>query len=229
MYNEIYNVVSINGSHMNISALNRENWFKEKTLYALLDGDSSAQKINEQLQELYNIEKVVFAPKGKEISQLKPFQLKKLTSKLYEESTSKNNNNNNSKEKTKDEKKLREGANNRVNLEESLQIEIEEPVEYFTKPQFFIIENYLNALKNTNRVVGFDEDFGVLFDDSISNIKKLDFSNTHIILLDALFENSIYKLISKTPVKCIIARGISKTHTNIRTISFEEFENSIIE
>lgn len=227
VYNKVYNIISTNGSHMNISALNKENWFKEKTLYALLDGDSSAQKINEQLQELYNIKSTVFAPKGKEISQLKPFQIKKLISKLYEESKSSKDNNKNTKDKgndKNDEDKFNSMQKN--TKEESL---VDEPVEYFTKPQFFMIENYLNALKNTNRVVGFDEDFGVLFDDSISNIKKINFSNTHIILLDALFENSIYKLISKTPVKCIIGRGISKTNTNIRTISFEEFEKSVIE
>lgn len=195
----IYNSLSVNGSHLDILRVKTLPWFNKKTLYLLLDGDSSAKKIALQLKEHFTFEKILYAPKEEEVSSLTKSKLYQLLKKFNIEDT-------------------------------KLLTQQNEEFDYFNKEEYFVIENYLQAISNTNRVVGFDLELGLLFDIEISKFKKTNISNCYILILDALLENSLAKKVKEsTHLKCVIARGISTPLHGILTISFEDFKNSVEE
>lgn len=207
----IHNVISVNGSFLDILKLKNEKWFSSKELILLFDGDSSAQKLSEQIKQHLTISKELFAPKGIEISKLSKYKLNKL---LEIE-----NNNESNFENIKND--IDEGVSNTEIIADEKN--------YFSKNEYFILENYLQAIKDKGRIVGFDFTFGVVFDEPISKLSSLDFSLIDYVLYDGLCENIFYKKIKDSPIKCIIAKGFSKTVENIESITFKEFEQSIIE
>lgn len=227
----IYNALSVNGSHLDILRVKTLPWFNKKTLYLLLDGDSSAKKIALQLKEHFSFQNILYAPKEEEVSTLTKTKLfhilKKIKSPTSKLSVIPKTNTNPpiQTQEIKSKKNIEENK-----LESELQDKDIEDLEYFTKEEYFVIENYLQALTNSNRAVGFDNKLGLLFDIEISKFKQTEISNSHIIILDALLENSLSKKLKESPgLKCVIARGVSTPITNVLTISFEEFKNSIEE
>ncbi|MCH8519672.1 MAG: toprim domain-containing protein [Nanoarchaeota archaeon] len=255
----IENVISVNGSHLDILEIKKLNWFKKfssdlkknskKQLVLLLDGDSSAQKIAMQLKEYFNFSQILFAPKGKEITQLKKYEINKLLLKVTQLKTSSTSKEDTTKktipqlkqENKKDDKNkiINKENNSSSNFikEEIEEIEIPELEEkqHFTKEEFFVIENYMQAIEDKQRVVGFDEHLGLLFDVELKQFKDINLENSYILLIDGLLENSISKKIishTKSPsaqLNIIVAKGISTPIKNILTISFNEFKNAVEE
>ncbi len=209
----IHNVISVNGSFLDILKLKNEKWFSSKELVLLFDGDSSAQKLSEQIKQHLTISKELFAPKGIEISKLSKYKL----NKLLEIDNNYNNESN--------VENLKDSIDENVSNSEI----VSDDKSYFSKNEYFILENYLQAIKDKGRIVGFDFTFGVVFDEPISKLSSLDFSLIDYVLYDGLCENIFYKKIKNSPIKCIIAKGFSKTVENIESITFKEFEQSIIE
>lgn len=231
----IFNSLSVNGSHLDILRIKTFPWFNKKTLHLLLDGDSSAKKVALQLKEHFSFQNILFAPKGEEVSSLTKTKLLHILKKI-KSPTSKLSvlpkTNTNSPIQTQEIKSKKNIEKNieKNKLEPKLQDKNIEDLEYFTKEEYFVIENYLQALTNSNRAVGFDNKLGLLFDIEISRFKQTEISNSHIIILDALLENSLSKKLKESlNLKCVIARGVSTPITNVLTISFEEFKNSIEE
>ena len=219
IYHGFTNVVSVNGSHLDILHIKTLPWFKEKVVYLVLDGDSSAKKIAQQLQEHFTFEKIIFAPKNKEITELKKYELNRILKRTQ------NINNENKNIHNKDISKKEE--KNETSTEE------ETEKQYFTKEEYFVIENYLQAIEGKGRVVGFDKALGLLFDIPLQNFKETSLENIYLLIIDALFENSLSKKINsqikQTELSCIIARGISTPLKNIKMISFNEFKASVEE
>ncbi|MFT4244077.1 MAG: toprim domain-containing protein [Candidatus Woesearchaeota archaeon] len=217
VYHGFTNIISVNGSHLDILQIKKLPWFKEKIVYLVLDGDSSAQKIAQQLQEHFTFEQVIFAPNNKEITELKKYELNRILKR-----TQKINNKN---ENTHNKDISKKDGENKILSEE------ETEKQYFTKEEYFVIENYLQAVEGKGRVVGFDEGLGLLFDIPLQNFKETSLENVYLLIIDALFENSLSKKINsqikQTQLSCIIARGIPTPLKNIKIISFNEFKASV--
>lgn len=200
--NNILNVISINGSHLDILQLKNEKWFENKELVVFFDGDSSAKKLALQIKKHFNISKEIYAPKDLEVSNLNKKQIEiSLNIQLKEDN----------KEKDTEDSQINENKT------------------HFYKNEYFIIENYLTAVKDSKRIVGFDSSFGIIFDEPISKLKQLDFSNVEFILYDGLCENIFAKKIKNENIKCIIAKSFSDKIKNVECITFDEFEHSIVE
>ena len=209
----IYNVISINGSNLDILRLKNEKWFQNKELITLFDGDSSAKKLFEQINKELSISKELYAPKGVEVSELSKEQIEKVLQVSLKSNT---------KKIEKKKEKIRKVESNEFNDNNSKK-------HYFLREEYIIIENYLEAIKEKRRIVGFDETFAIVFDEDISKLKELDFLEISYILYDGLCENIFKKKVLYSAITCIIAKGFSSKIEGVECITFEEFQKSIVE
>ncbi|MFP4402292.1 MAG: toprim domain-containing protein [Candidatus Nanoarchaeia archaeon] len=246
------NVISTNGSYMSILQLKDKNWFQSAQFYACLDGDSSAKKLITQYTDHFPIQHRIFAPRGREVSSLNYKQVEKLISKLnYSSAPEKNDSkpDKQAEDKTKtnsktqmvkekqDKTKSKSLDNTNINIEDNSNSSLYDTAkniviekQHFTKYEYVALENYIELLKDNARIVGFDSTMGLLFDEPISKLKSIDYTNCSILLLNGLFENSLYSKIKHIDtLYCVIARGFSDSYNNLLTITFKEFEESSFE
>jgi 5S rRNA maturation endonuclease (ribonuclease M5) len=229
------NVVSTNGSYMSVLQHQHEKWFKSAQFFACLDGDSSAKKLLTQYKDHFPTVNEVFAPKGKEVSSLTFKQIQRLVKKLKVFELT-NNNNTTQQETTNKINQFGSTTHNQLNqnvLEDATSStnpysneQISEK-QHFTKHEYIVLENYIAIVKDNSRIVGFDSTMGILFDEPLSKMRHIDYSNCNILLLDGLFENSLYsKVKAVESLYCVIARGFNAEYSNLVTITFKEFEDS---
>ena len=221
VYYGIKNVISMNGSSLDIEQLFKEKWFKNKEYSSFLDGDASAKKLHAQLSSYLTLTHSYFALKGKEVTDLRGDEIKKILG--IKTISSKNIKNNN------DATIHNKGYKKKSNVDCNKNCNEEYNKNYFSREEYFAIENYIEAIKGSSRIVAFDEVFGILFDEQISKLKFLDFSNSKYIIYDGLCENIFMKKIKGLSIDCIIAKGFSEKISGVECITFEEFEHSIIE
>ena len=202
------NVISINGSFMDIIKLKNEKWFKNKEIITFFDGDSSAKKLLEQVKKEFSISKSFFAPKGKEVTQLNGNQIQKILGVIPKINPQ--------------EKNVEETKNQTIKINEN-----EDNENYFSKDEFLIVENYIEAIKKSGRMVGFDKSFAILFDEPISKLKQTSFEQIYTLIYDGMCENTLIKQLKNSKIKCVIAKSFSEKPEKIATITFEEFEQSI--